>query len=129
MSGTNKKWKDSTDLTLMDGDDFAYRHFIKHLDSVLDKCIMNYYDCFNISGKQKIDDHYSAEELYATNSLYTRMDNYLMKRYKAPKQGYNGWHCDWSRQELAINRQLIVMFYLNDVKKGGETEFYYQKIK
>ena len=29
----------------------------------------------------------------------------------------------------AANRMLVGMVYLNDVKDGGETEFYYQKLK
>ena len=58
----------------------------------------------------------------------------LMKRYNPPNQGYHTWHCDWAPSirtlnHKAANRMLVGMVYLNDVKDGGETEFYYQKLK
>ena len=33
------------------------------------------------------------------------------------------------KSNLLLSRVLVCMFYLNDVKEGGETEFYFQKLK
>ena len=54
-------------------------------------------------------------------------ENVNIQKY-LPKEGYLNFHWenvypDWSF------RHLVFMTYLNTVKKGGETEFYQQKIK
>ena len=50
-----------------------------------------------------------------------------IQKYK-PGQGYHSFHCE--RASLSSSkRHLVWMTYLNDVKKGGETEWYYQKLK
>jgi len=53
--------------------------------------------------------------------------DFNIQKYQ-PTQGYHQWHCE----KASINtskRHLVYMTYLNDVKKGGETEWYYQKLK
>lgn len=50
---------------------------------------------------------------------------YNIKKMKA-NEGFYHWHCDNGRKE---NRILTFIWYLNTVKNGGETEFFYQKIK
>jgi prolyl 4-hydroxylase len=53
--------------------------------------------------------------------------DFNIQKYQ-PTQGYHQWHCE----KASINtskRHLVYMTYLNDVKKGGETEWYYQKFK
>ena len=45
-----------------------------------------------------------------------------------PKQGYFQIHTE-KTGKVSAARHLVFMTYLNDVKDGGETEFYYQKIK
>lgn len=41
-------------------------------------------------------------------------------------EGFYHWHNDSSRRE---KRFLTFMWYLNDVRSGGETEFFYQGVK
>jgi len=54
----------------------------------------------------------------------------MMKRYKARDGGYFVWHSDRSRH-MNGDRVLVCQYFLNDVSKGGETEFLYynKKIK
>lgn len=49
-------------------------------------------------------------------------------QYYAPKKG--GFH-KWHTERLSANssRHLVFMTYLNTIKVGGETEFFYQKLK
>ena len=53
----------------------------------------------------------------------------LAKKYKKKEQGYHIFHMDQGSHSPSVYRQLILMYYLNDVNEGGETEFYHQKIK
>ena len=50
---------------------------------------------------------------------------YNLQRYQ--KGEYYHWHVDADNQALA-NRQLVAIWYLNDVEQGGETDFYHQHI-
>jgi hypothetical protein len=54
----------------------------------------------------------------------------LMKRYNPPDEGFHTFHQDWaSGLENTARRELVGQFFLNDVDEGGETEFYFQKLK
>jgi len=50
---------------------------------------------------------------------------YNLQRYQ-PGEYYH-WHVDADNEALAT-RQLVALWYLNDVEEGGETEFLHQKI-
>jgi prolyl 4-hydroxylase len=51
-------------------------------------------------------------------------------QHYAPNQGYYQWHTErMSNIKPSCDRHLVFMTYLNDVTDGGETEFYYQKLK
>jgi hypothetical protein len=53
-----------------------------------------------------------------------------LQKYTAGEGGYFHWHSEiYPQGERCepLHRVLLFMFYLNDVSKGGETEFYYQK--
>jgi len=51
---------------------------------------------------------------------------YGLQRYH-PGEYYH-WHIDGGSHDFAM-RQLVALWYLNDVSHGGETEFLYQDIK
>ena len=53
--------------------------------------------------------------------------NFNIQKYK-PKQAYHLLYTETSGI-MTGKRHLVFMTYLNDVKKGGETEWYYQKTK
>lgn len=51
---------------------------------------------------------------------------YNLQRYQAGE--YYHWHVDADNLQLA-SRQLVALWYLNDVEHGGETEFLHQNVK
>lgn len=59
-----------------------------------------------------------------------RLGNMQMQRYRKGLGNYNYWHCETYPQSGTtepLHRALLFMYYLNDVEKGGATEFYYQQ--
>ncbi len=55
-----------------------------------------------------------------------------VQKYKKNRGGYPHWHSEIYPQDAScesLHRNLLFMFYLNDIKEGGETEFFYQKRK
>ena len=54
-------------------------------------------------------------------------NDFNIQKYK-PSQAYHSWHTERGGKKTS-NRHLVFMTYLNDVKKGGETEWYYQNLK
>lgn len=63
---------------------------------------------------------------YLSNFNYVSSLTLLQKTN--PKEGYHLFHSENIDWNLA-NRTIAWMVYLNDVEKGGETEFLYQDIK
>ena len=62
------------------------------------------------------------------NIGFWRLENgYNIQRYK-PTQGYHAWHCEKSSLKTSP-RHLVWMTYLNNIEKGGETEWHYQNLK
>ncbi len=52
-----------------------------------------------------------------------------VQKYKKGRGGYPHWHSEIYPKDSScetLHRSLLFMFYLNDVEKGGETEFFYQ---
>ena len=62
-------------------------------------------DCLSVSG---------IKELHFTNIKIQKTQ---------PGGGYHVWHTERSYFNMGCNRALVWTVYLNDVKKGGETEF------
>lgn len=61
-----------------------------------------------------------------------RLGEINAQKYTKNQGGYPYWHSEIYPQPNsteALQRNLLFMFYLNDVEEGGETEFYYQKKK
>lgn len=54
-------------------------------------------------------------------------ENFNIQRY-LPNQGYHTYHTERSGLKNSL-RHLTFMTFLNDVNEGGETEWYYQKLK
>jgi len=51
---------------------------------------------------------------------------YQVQRYQ--EGGYYHWHIDGGSHQFA-QRQLVLLWYLNSVEQGGETEFLYQNLR
>ena len=64
-----------------------------------------------------------------TNRYWAIKDNVKLQKYSAPQDGYFFWHSERDGDPMTVKRLLVYMTYLNTVKKGGHTEFLYQKLK
>lgn len=67
-------------------------------------------------------------------STVYRLGSVNMQKYQKNKGGYFHWHSEHyphptDPHQDSLHRSLLWMVYLNDVEEGGETEFYFQKIK
>lgn len=69
---------------------------------------------------------YTKKYPYLSNFNYVSSLTLLQKTN--PKEGYHLFHSENADWNLA-NRTIAWMVYLNDVEKGGETEFLYQDVK
>lgn len=54
-----------------------------------------------------------------------------IQKYQAGVGGYRHWHAEICPEPTfeALHRVVFWLYYLNDVEVGGETEFYFQKLK
>tara|TARA_R100001509_G_C4776495_1_gene184811 strand:- start:49 stop:570 length:522 start_codon:yes stop_codon:yes gene_type:complete len=89
---------------------------------------------------KKLNNYFSA--LYNILKKYIKKYEYIDKgqepwytspilkiqKYK-PGESYFGWHTESTGYQGNNNRILAFSTFLNDIKKGGETEFFYQKQK
>jgi prolyl 4-hydroxylase len=108
----NKKIKDSLDLQLWLKDIIEY--------PILDKYFQQLSQALEIYKKKyKFCDENVGE--------WGIQQDFNIQKYK-PSQAYHCWHCEHTNIKTS-KRHLVFMTYLNDVKKGGETEWYYQKLK
>ena len=112
LQGVNKERKDSLDLQLSIFDIPQYKSLQLYFKE-LTKCINLY--------KKK----YKFCDLHV--DPWAVENGFNIQKYK-PSQGYHLFHCEKSGIQSS-KRHLVFMTYLNDVKKGGETEWYYQKLK
>ena len=113
------KRKDSLDFNLLkirnDSNEFLFDELKFSLNKNLKKYIKKY----------PLED--VKRQSYSDFSFYPF--SVLAKKYKKKEQGYHIFHMDQGSHSPSVYRQLILMYYLNDVNEGGETEFYHQKIK
>ncbi len=111
-NGVDKKVKDSLDLQLSLSDISNHKSLQLYFEQLL--------TCVNLYKKKyKFCDTIVTK--WGTESRFN-IQKYI------PSQGYHGWHCEKSGINSS-KRHLVFMTYLNTVKKGGETEWYYQKLK
>lgn len=87
------------------------RTIIDEYLSQLYSCVIKYLEVYEHAGKPK----------FAVSDIFN------LQHYQ-PKQAYHSWHCENASIPNRL-RYLVFMTYLNDVTDGGETEWYYQKLK
>ena len=93
---------------------------------VLDQKSKNaFYRCMNNIIDQYIDQYRILSE--QTHSGWEVTD--MKVQQTKPSEGYHTWHCEFSPTSLFFKRWGVWSLYLNDVEKGGETEFLYQSIR
>ena len=56
------------------------------------------------------------------------MESFNIQKYPK-KGGYTIWHTERNGAKSKLNRHLVFMTFLNDIKYKGETEWFYQKLK
>jgi len=108
--GIDKKRKSSTDIHIsFENKDKEILNYYKELAKVVTEYKTKYKHC-NINQQQ-----------------WGMTESWNLQKYK-PKEGYFVRHFERTGGET-VHRHLTFMTYLNDIKEGGETEFYYQKLK
>ena len=85
-------------------------NYLKELNKVTKEYIKKYKHC-----------DYGQEALNVS-------PNIKIQKYK-PNEHYSHWHSESTGFEGNNNRILVFSTFLNDIIKGGETEFFYQKKK
>ena len=110
--GIDKTIKDSLDLGINSNEIDNNKIFQSYFDEIV-KCLNLYKDKYKFCNKNV--DNWGLEE------------RFNIQKYK-PNQAFHHWHSETSGISSGA-RHLVFMTYLNDVKKGGETEWYYQKLK
>ena len=106
--GVDKKIKASTDVFIHGGNQNPMIHM--YMQEVMD-IVTKYVEKYNL--KNMFDLAFK--------------ENWNIQHYK-PNEGFFGWHCERTFY-ASHQRALVFMTYLNDVTDGGETEFYWQKVK
>ena len=106
--GVDKKIKASTDVFIHGGNQNPMIHM--YMQEVMN-IVTKYVEKYNL--KNMVD--------------LALKETWNIQHYK-PNEGFFGWHCERSTYQ-SHQRALVFMTYLNDVTDGGETEFYFQKLK
>ena len=105
--------KDSTDLTIKLNEIEKNNELVKYVN-FLHQCTKEYINEFSYCN------HYAPWGIVEDINI----------QHYAPNQGYFQWHTERSSANSKNSaRHLAFITYLNDVDDGGETEFFYQKIK
>ena len=110
----NKHLKDSTDLPVS--------------PNSKNPIITNYIEQLNIICEQYKEKYKWCHETHHPWSLVSKFN---IQKYE-PGQGFHTWHMERNSSlgpTFATARHLAFMTYLNDVEDGGETEWFYQKLK
>tara|TARA_R100001015_G_C4618792_1_gene175345 strand:- start:747 stop:1337 length:591 start_codon:yes stop_codon:yes gene_type:complete len=104
----DKSTKDSLDLRCRPNGHPVIKEYQQQLQKCLDLYLERYESANNVN-------YFAVHE------------NIAIQKYEK-KGGFKKWHCENQGYPGNIQRYLVFMTYLNDVKDGG-TEFKYQKIK
>ena len=106
----DKKRKSSTDIPiLLSNGEKEIHNYLKELTHVVNQYKKKYKYCDIQQNAWGITEQWNIQQ------------------YK-PGEGYFIKHFERSGGKT-VNRHLVFMTYLNDIQKGGETEFIYQKLK
>jgi len=94
---------------------FLFVHNLKDLalpiNTALDQCLEQY------------TDEYMG--IFYTN----RYSSFYQKlQITPPGGGFHNWHCEHASMD-SMERVLAWTFYLNDIERGGETEFLHQRLR
>ncbi|GAB2998765.1 2OG-Fe(II) oxygenase family protein [Psychrosphaera aestuarii] len=76
----------------------------------------------------------SDEQISQIASRIYELDILNIQKYQKQQGGYPHWHSEHfphptDTTQRSLRRSLLILFYLNDIADGGETEFFYQQAK
>lgn len=76
----------------------------------------------------------SDEQIQQLITRLYELDILNIQKYQQSAGGYPHWHSEHfphptDTTQRSLRRSLLVLFYLNDIEDGGETEFFYQQAK
>jgi hypothetical protein len=89
-----------------------------------DQRILNYFD--SLAEVVKL---YTKEYIWCEITESWSIIEHANIQHYPPNGGFKIFHTERSGRLASMNRHLVFMTYLNDVNDGGETEFFYQKLK
>jgi len=109
--GVNKHTKNTKDFHLTNNATKEWIEIDNHLYNALNKCLTDY------------------REKYTAFQMFSEIKDtgFQVQRY-IKNEGFYIYHNDFSADKEKY-RILTFLFYLNDVEEGGETEFFYGKLK
>ena len=111
-NGLNKNIKKSTDLGVLFNTQVLE---IQNYNKELLKCTQEYIKIY--------------PALKDNLNKWGIIESYNIQKYKK-NEAYFGWHTERITGEGIFGKRLLVfMTYLNDVKEGGQTEWFHQKLK
>lgn len=84
------------------------------------KCIDDYVEKFGHIDK------WNPEIMWGDGTYYP---SWQMQKYQKNVGHYNAYHTEENHTKRHSHRLFVSMFYINDVKKGGETLFPYSNLK
>lgn len=150
-AGVDKSKKDSTDLYISDLPDWKAEVGIIH--RTLIQALAQYARAFpflvtgalsasipaeGTGGRKEINHqaigHLSDPQLQELVQSMYRVDEINVQKYQRGTGGYHHWHSEHyphpqDPEQRSLHRVLLWLVYLNDVERGGETEFYYQQAR
>lgn len=108
--------KNTVDLDLMGYSEFE--PLVHILSETANNKICEYIESF--PGQDKFNNY---------NLLFTgtRFPTWQLQYYKKGEGHFNAYHTEGNRPEF-FDRMFAVMYYLNDVEEGGQTEFLYPEL-
>ena len=122
----DKNIKSSLDHNILKGklcDENKYNKISKQIRKVLEEKVEEYFRKYEIYGIQvdPNDKDFSNQAIW--KKYVIDHSGLHIKKYK-PNEDFFNWHVDTSAGDVRnFCRTLVMMFYLNDVKEGGETMF------
>ena len=95
-----------------------------------DSCLFGHHRSLYMKELQRCIDEYRKDYEFCDSIAKWEVVEHVNVQKYIPGQCFKTWHCErMSNNPQSIRRVLVFMTYLNTVDDGGETEFYYQKIK
>ena len=116
-SGLDKRYKDTTDFDLMK---------VPELEDLVSQVVEAANEKVDLYVRRfRTTDEFNTHEYLFGNGTYYPV--WQLQRYEQGVGHFKSFHTEGEYSEF-YNRLFAVMFYLNDVEEGGETEFLHQSL-